>query len=263
MSHMKYSFAMSLLLCVGLAVPAHMSAQAPAAPEKYKPKNGVLNLKAILFGGGYRVTTVIPLHGNFSHYAHLEIVQAESLIGKDAPLDFLEKLATQLKTDFEKGGRFRGVALVGSFKPTPKAGTASAGNDEEEFRKSDSLDSSLRNVEDMNKFDRERLAAQKTLQPIDGDTSAFGTLVIRSQVIDYSKGNKILQLSETGFGDSILTIRFSYYDKETGEELGRSIISADNSSKVLPAALSPRTVMSGVAEGLVDQITRRQVAAER
>ena len=56
----------------------------------------------------------------------------------------------------------------------------------------------------------------------------------------------------------MLTVRFLYYDIETGEELGRQVVSSDNSSKVAPGAFSPRNA-------LIDQgrISGPDQAAER
>ena len=82
-------------------------------------------------------------------------------------------------------------------------------------------------------------------------------------MIDYASGNKFTQLLLLNLGNGLMTIRLSYFDKATGEELGRSVVSSDTSSKVVPSLLSPRTPLGGVAEGVVDQVTRRKVAAER
>ena len=90
-----------------------------------------------------------------------------------------------------------------------------------------------------------------------------GVLAIVGEVIDYAKGNRLLQFLPVDLWNSLLTVRFSYYDMETGEELGRQVVSSDNSSKVVPGAFSPRNALTGIREGLVDQITRRKVAAER
>ena len=114
----------------------------------------------------------------------------------------------------------------------------------------------MRPAADMAAMDRERDEAAARQRPTD-------TLVVTDQVIDYAKGNKFLQLLLLNLGNGLVTLRLSYYDKATGEELGRSVVSSDNSSKVVPSLLSPRTPLSGVAEGLVDQVTRRKVAAER
>jgi hypothetical protein len=124
------------------------------------------------------------------------------------------------------------------------------------FRDADPLDAPLRTTEDMANFDGQREAAAR-------ETDHDATLVVTSDVVDYEKGNKFLQLLAMDIGNSILTLRFSYWDKLTGEELGRSIVSSDNSSKVVPSLLSPRSSLTGVSEGLVDQVTRRKVSAER
>ena len=51
-----------------------------------------------------------------------------------------------------------------------------------------------------------------------------------------AKGNKLAQLLFLNLGDAVVTV---------------------------PSLLSPRTALRGVAEGLVDQITQRKVAAEQ
>ncbi len=225
--------------------------------KPYTPKNGILNIKALIFGGGFRVSTAVPLHGNFAHYRTLEIVHPESLIGKDVPAEFLEKLGVELQTEFEKGERFAEVKTVRSFAVGSLSSARAIAS--EDFREADALDAPMRPPEDMKVFDRQRHDSELS----DESSSPAGTLVIRCQVVDYAKGNKLLQLSMLDVGNSILTLRFSYFDKETGEELGRSIISSDNSSRIIPSALSSRTVLNGIAEGLVDQVTRRKAAAER
>jgi hypothetical protein len=117
----------------------------------------------------------------------------------------------------------------------------------------------MRTWNDLVQFDRQRENAAAANES--GEST--GTLVVTSQVIDYAKGNKVLQLLPLDIGNGILSVRFSYFDKDTGEELGRSVISSDNSSKVVPSFISPRTALTGIAEGLVDQVTRRKVSAER
>ena len=110
----------------------------------------------------------------------------------------------------------------------------------------------MRTRDDMVAFDRERQAAART-----PGLAPSSTLVVRCQVIDYSKGNRFLQLWFIDFGNAVLTLRCSYFDKASGDELGRSVISSDNSSKVIPSALMSRTALTGVINGLVDQVTRR------
>ncbi len=227
--------------------------------KPYTPKNGILNWKAILLGGGFRVTTAIPLHGDFSRYARLEIVRAESLIGSDVPAEVLDQLTLGLAAEFHKGGRFSNIATVDAFSappfhPSPSAGALVV----ESFRDADPLDAPMRTWDDLLAFDRQRQAEAKAPERVSNET-----LLVRCQVIDYAKGNKFLQLLFLDLGNAVLTLRFSYYDKNSGEELGRSVISSDNSSKAIPSAFSTRTALTGVVEGLVDQVTRRKIAGER
>ena len=70
---------------------------AAAQSKPYKPKNGLRNWKAILLGGAFRVTTAIPLHGNFSKYSRVEIARTQSVIGPDVPQPFLEQITAKLK----------------------------------------------------------------------------------------------------------------------------------------------------------------------
>src|SRR5690349_7183431 len=112
-----------------------------------------------------------------------------------------------------------------------------------------------------------RLSADMAAMDRDRDAGshdkASDTLVVTDQLFDYVCGNKFTQLLLLNLGNGLMTIRLSYFDKATGEELGRSVVSSDSSSKVVPSLLSPRTPLGGVAEGVVDQVTRRKVAAER
>ncbi len=116
----------------------------------------------------------------------------------------------------------------------------------------------MRTRDDLLALDRQRVAMAHS-----EDAEANDVLVVKSAVIDYAKGNKLFQLLLLDLGNSVLTVRVSYYDKATGEELGRSVISSDTTSRVIPGAFSSRTAVTGVAEGLVDQVTRRKVSGER
>jgi hypothetical protein len=224
----------------------------------YSPKNGVLNFKALFFGGAFRVTTAIPFRGDFSKFDRIEITKPESLIGPGVPSVFLQKLGEQLKGEFEKGGRFRQVQLVDSFEPPAVAKLPAAPAPALDFRDPDPLQAPMHTWSDLLAFDEQRrLAAEAEAEP------EPAVLVVRCQVIDYVKGHRLLQLLMVDLGNSLLTMRFSYYDKSSGEEIGRSVISSDNSSTIIPSALSPRTALAGVSEGLVDQIIRRKLAAER
>ena len=225
----------------------------------YTPKNGILSWKAVLIGGGFRVTTAIPFRGNLSKYGRLEIVKTESLIGTDVPSELLEQLTRGLAAAFHKGARFALIEVVEGIRlPSEHQALADAPAVAESFRDADPIDAPMRAREDMELFDRQRQAAARA-----PEQAPSSTLVVRCQVIDFSKGNKFLQLLFIDLGNSVLTLRCSYFDKSSGEELGRSVISSDNSSKAIPSALTSRTALTGVIDGLVDQVTRRKIAGER
>jgi hypothetical protein len=226
-----------------------------AQAKPYTPKNGILNWKAVLLGGAFRVTTAIPLHGDFSRYARLEVVQAQSVIGPDVPEALLEKLTLGLAEEFRKGERFSNIAIVDSFSPQPFHPPPPNGTVVESFRDADPIEAPMRTWDDLVSFDRQRQAAVAR--------ASNETLVVRCQVIDYAKGNKLLQLLFLDLGDAILTLRISYFDKSSGEEVGRSVVSSNNASKGIPSAFSPRSELTGAIEGLVDQVTRRKIAGER
>ncbi len=238
---------------VWTAVVAAVSAQSAAAA--YAPKNGILNWKAILLGGGFRVTPTVPLHGNFAKYDRVEIVRSESLIGRDVPASVLDELTTGLAAEFRKGGHLASAGVV-DRADLPATPPAAASTPAPSFRDADPLAAPMRTWDDLAAFDRQRREAASADTP-------GGTLVVESQVIDYAPGNKLLQLLFLDLGNAVLTVRVSYFDKATGERLGASIISSDNSSSVIPSAFSLRTAVTGVVGGLVDQVTRRKVAAER
>jgi hypothetical protein len=228
--------------------------QASAQTKPYTPKNGVVNWKAVLLGGAFRVTTAVPLHGDFSRFDRVEIVDAESLIGGDAPPTVLHRLTEHLLAEFRKSGRFAEVVAVHAYERR-RTSTMPVADGGDAFRSADSLDAPMRPAADMAAMDRDRAAAARDHAP--------DTLVVTDEVVDYARGNKLTQLLLLNLGNSLMTIRLSYFDKATGEELGRSVVSSDTSSKVVPSLLSPRTPLAGVAEGVVDQVTRRKVAAER
>jgi len=246
---MRVSRSVATALVVAVST-LHVSAQS----KPYSPKNGVVNWKAVLFGGAFRVTAAIPMHGDFSRFDRVEIVEAGSLIGGDVPPTVLHRLTAQLLAEFRKSGRFAEVEAVRSYerRRTP---TASVVEEADAFRTPDSLDAPMRPAADMVEMDRERQAASRD--------KTVDTLVVTDEVIDYVRGNKFTQLLLLNLGNGLMTIRLSYFDKATGEEFGRSVVSSDTTSKVVPSLLSPRTALVGVAEGVVDQVTRRKVAAER
>lgn len=244
-----------LLTCLWCAA---LTMEGSGQATTYVPKNGVLSLKAILIGGGFRVTTAIPLHGDFSKYRRLEIVRCESLIGPDAPEAVLQQITEGLVKEFGKGGRFSGVTVVDSFSEQEAASAQPASKALAEIRDADALDAPMRTRDDLLTLDRQRVVMAHA-----EDEGASGVLVVKSLVIDYAKGNKWLQLLLLDLGNSVLTVRVSYYDKGTREELGRSVVSSDTTSRLIPGTFSWRTAVTGVAEGLVDQVTRRKVGGER
>jgi hypothetical protein len=254
-SRARYGIGVRAIIVVGVWATWTLVSFAQAKP--YTPKNGILNWKAVLLGGAFRVTTAIPLHGDFSKYAQLDVVKAESLVGPDVPSALLDKVTSGLAAEFRRGMRFSEVTVVDTFIPPAARLSPSSTAVVESFRDADPIDAPMRTWDDLLAFDRQRQAAA-TL-----DRASTDTLVVRCQVIDYAKGNKFLQLLFIDLGDAILTLRISYFDKSSGEELGRSVVSSNNASKGLPSAFSPRSELTGVIEGLVDQVTRRKIAGER
>jgi hypothetical protein len=248
------SVARVILVWLGCAA---MASIAWGQSRPYTPKNGVLSWKAVLLGGGFRVTSAIPMHGNFSAYRHLEIVRCASLIGSDVPPAVLRQITRTLATSFARGRRFADVVVVDSFDPDAARARAAVPA-QPGLADADSLEAPMRTGADLLALDRQR-AAEAEAPP----AAVADTLVVGSQVIDYARGNRWLQLLLLDLGNAVLTLRFSYYDKTTGEELGRSVISSDTSSRIIPSTFSSRTALAGVAEGLVDQVTRRKLGAER
>jgi hypothetical protein len=244
-----------LPMVVALLATCWIASTPPAVAQTvpYRPKNGVLNWKAVLLGGGFRVTTAIPLHGDFSRFSRVEIVRPESLVGADVPPGVLSHLTRDLAEEFLKGGRFSAVVVESAVRPPASAAAETAGT--EAFRGADPLAAPIRPWSDHAAFDQQRQAA--------ANAGAARTLLVRCQVLDYAKGNKLLQFLFLDLGNAVLTLRFSYYDLESGEELGRSVISSDSASAVVPSAFSARSALTGIVEGLVDQVTRRKISGER
>ena len=100
--------------------------------------------------------------------------------------------------------------------------------------------------------------AQTQAQP-----AADKTLVVVVEVIDYTKGSRWKQALPLDLGKSILTVRMRYYEKSTGEEVGRQIISGQSDGSSLLGPFSPRDGLSGVTDGFIDQVTRRVAASEK
>ena len=250
--------ALCILLCLARFGANGMRCSGKTKP--YTPKNGILNFNAIVFGGAFRVSTAIPMHGDFAKFERVEISKLQSRIGKDVPPEVLNQLTQALLKEFVRGRHFAEVSVVDSFQK-PKAAVVPRGKKPipDDFREADPLEAPLRGWEDLKAFDEQRrLAALR-----DEGEQRIGVLAVVGEVIDYAKGNKFLQLVPMDLWNAILTVRFSYYDMETGEELGRQVVSSDDSSKVVPSVISPRNALTGIVEGMVDQVTRRKVAAEQ
>src|SRR5437016_13450536 len=175
---MRSSLATVSRLLIGLALvaAAPMVMHAQAQPQPYKPKTGILNWKTFIFGGGFRVTTVLPLHGDFSKYDRLEIVRPESLIGPNVPAEVISGIVKGLVTEFSKGGRFADVQVVDSF--TPPLPGATPVRSATSFRDADPINAPMRSWQDLLAFDRQR----------DTELREAATLVVRSEILDYAKG---------------------------------------------------------------------------
>jgi hypothetical protein len=186
-------------------------------------------------------------------------VQTKSLIGEDAPPALLEEVTEKLRAEIERTGRFSNVRVVETIPTLPAGLAAKPISLSDRFREADPLAAPMGTWQDLLNFDEQRrLAAQ-----LEKVTGRHETLAVTGEVVDFTKGNKLLQLLFLDVGNSTLTVRFSFFDEETGEELGRQVVSSDSSSMVLPSVVSPRGPLTGIAEGLVDQISRRKAAAEQ
>jgi hypothetical protein len=227
--------------------------------ENYKGKNGILSMKTLVLGGDFRVTTIIPFKGNLAEYHHLEITRPVSLVGGALTSEVSNQQLAKLKSQFEARRIFESVTVIDSYsaavasQPQKQSHKNSYGIDGAE---EDSLDSPIGSFPDMQARDKQRsLVEQKKEPPSDR------TLVTVIETLDYAKGNRIKQLLPLDLGKSILTVRLRYYDKASGQEIGRQIISGRASGSSLLGPLSPRDALSGVADGFVDQVTRRVAAS--
>jgi hypothetical protein len=123
------------------------------------------------------------------------------------------------------------------------------------------LQNPIGTMADMEARDRQRL-----LVNANASSAEDRTLVVVIEVLDYLKGSRLKQVLPLDLGKSILTVRLRYYDRDSGEEIGRQIISGKTSGSALLGPVSPRTprtALSGVADGFIDQVTRRIAESER
>jgi hypothetical protein len=231
----------------------------------YKGQNGILSMKTIVMGGEFRVTTVIPFKGNLAEYHHLEIAKPISLVGKALTPDEASRQVAKFKSQFESRRLFEAVAVIDASDPTTASqheqqSSANAPSEKSnDVDKGESLDAPIGSFDDLIARDRRRaLAADAGQQP-----TADKTLVVGIEVIDYAKGSRLKQALSLDLGKSILTVRIRYFDKSTGQEVGRQIISGQSDGSSLLGPLSPRDGLSGVADGFIDQVTRRVAASEK
>lgn len=233
--------------------------------NRYKGENGILSAKTLILGGEFRVTTVIPFKGNFGEYHHLEIAKPASLVGKALTPDVESRQVAKFKSQFESRRLFETVAVIDAYDPATasqrqdqsSASAPSAKSDDVD--RTESLDAPIGSFDDLIARDKRRALAEDA-----GQRPAAGkTLVVVIEVLDYAKGSRWKQALPLDLGKSILTVRLRYYDKRTGEEIGRQIISGQSDGSSLLGPLSPRDGLSGVADGFLDQVTRRVAASEK
>jgi hypothetical protein len=227
--------------------------------ENYKSQNGILSVKTVVLGGEFRVTTVVPFRGNVADYRQLEITRPISLVGRALSAEASNRQVAKIKSQFESRKLFESVAVIDSYNP------AFYGRQHNQLQtepsdinraEEDALEAPIGSVENMDARDKQRaLKDQQEELPSDR------TLVTVIEVLDYAKGSRLKQILPLDLGKSILTVRLRYYDKASGQEIGRQIISGMSSGSSLLGPLSPRDALSGVVDGFVDQVTRRLAAS--
>lgn len=236
-------------------------------PRTYESKSEILSLKGEILGGEFRVTDVIPLKGDFSKYRHIEIARLQSLIGNAVDAKLLEENSRRMVKEFEQVGLYESVSLIEDYEvqspdPAPVTDSWLVANGEEvsdqfvdSLREPEPLQAPMLSLEDMKRIDRERAARVEREEK-------SGTLVIVGKVLDYDNGNRWLQLFPLNLGTAVFTTRFHYYDKETGMEIGRQIVTSEVSTGNVLAPLRLRSVLTAVLEGASNRIMSRTVAAE-
>ena len=233
--------------------------------KSYKGENGILSAKTVIFGGEFRVTTVIPFKGNFAEYHHLEIARPVSLVGKALTPDVASRQVAKFKSQFESRRLFETVAVIDAYDPATasqhrqqSSAIAPTGKSDDADR-GEALDAPIGSFDDLIARDKRRTFGEDAGQ----QPAAYKTLVVVIEVIDYTKGSRWKQALPLDIGKSILTVRMRYYQKSTGEEVGRQIISGQSDGSSLLGPFSPRDGLSGVADGFIDQVTRRVAASEK
>ena len=227
--------------------------------ENYKGQNGILSMKTLVLGGEFRVTTVVPFKGNFADYNRLEIAKPISLVGRALSSEVSSRQVARIKSQFDSRKIFESVAVIDSYSPTFNGNPGRQSHFElsdTSREENDSLEAPIGSAEDMEARGRQRALEQQALEQ-----HSTRTLVTVIEVLDYAKGSRLKQALPLDLGKSILTVRLRYYDKTTGQEIGRQIVSGRSDGSSLLGPLSPRDALSGVADGLVDQVTRRVAAS--
>jgi hypothetical protein len=186
-------------------------------------------------------------------------------VGKALTPDVANRQVAKFKSQFESRKLFETVAVIDAYDPatTSSHQQPSSANSQSEkpddVNGAESLDAPIGNFDDLVARDNLRSLAQDAGRR----PAADKILVVVIEVLDYTKGSRWKQALPLDLGKSILTVRFRYYDKKTGEEVGRQVISGQSDGSSLLGPLSPRDGLSGVADGFIDQVTRRVAASER
>jgi len=229
--------------------------------EGYKGQNGILSVKTLVLGGEFRVTTVVPFRGNLAEYNHLEIARPISLVGSALSAEVSNRQVAKIKSQFESRKIFESVAVIDSYSPALNGAQHDqlrVEPDDTHREENESLEAPIGSAEDMEARDRQMALKERELERL-----STRTLVTVIEVLDYAKGSRLKQALSLDLGKSILTVRLRYYDKTTGQEIGRQIISGRSDGSSLLGPLAPRDALSGVADGLVDQVTRRIAASAK
>jgi len=233
-----------------------LAQEAQSSPEKvYRPKSQIFSIKSEIFGGEFRITSVIPLHGDFSSYHEIEITHLKSLVGSAIPDKVLSDYNQKILHEFQTLTKIKKVVAIDDYIPRPISQTQPENQEDK-----DTLDGPMLTMDDMRRFDQDR-KLKEAGQPVPGEPQP--SLVILGEVLDYEKGNHILQYFPFNIGSTIFTIRFRYFDKQTGEELGRQVITGEVSSDTIAGFIGMHSALKGVVEGFADQVTRRVLESEQ
>jgi len=256
----KLALIFSLFIAVSLTFADSGTTPDNSAEKTYRPKSQIFSIKSEILGGEFRIANVIPLHGNFSDYRKIEVTGLKSLIGDAIPEKVLAKYNHDVFKEFQLLSKTREITTIDDFAPpAPKIADpvdqTQPQTQTQISEEADTLDGPLLTYDDLRRFDE--LRAQKEAKGADR------TLVIVGEVLDYLKGNHVLQFLPFNVGSTIFTIRFRYYDKETGEELGRQVITGEVSADTYAGFMGMHSALAGVVEALADQVTRRALEADR